>query len=636
MKTIKYFIVITSLALLGLQACMTEEAMDAEPDKIPAAEITPVRFTSATGSGAATRTANSGNDFVTGDSIGIYMTRIADGNAINMSIAENRLFVVKDETKKPLYDLLPAESGQSIYFPVNGDPVWFSAYYPYTPGITDYGYPVNVTNQQDATHIDLLYAKETQGNKGFTRGTLGTNTVKLNFKHQLSKIIINIRRDPGTPNIAQPKSAQINGMPTRAVLQLGDSVVNTLSAEHAGIDMLELPDTASGFDLSLQAIIIPHGIDAGKETVEVLSDRGQFTWPIPFNAGTPVIPENKFKGGKVYTLNLTLQDQGLILFEALIGDWTEYAFTPGVNTGDTTQSRTGRAYSTPVGFDPVTGRYADTLETVFIHPEAPFMMGTSYYPGSNLWPSAPAHKVSLTNAYLLGQTEVTNAQYARFLNAVGATNAGGYIHVPDINALVPLVPSGTNGDTIGNYNATSISLSGSVWTAVAANAQKPVIQTNWYGAMAYATWAGGRLPTEAEWEYAARGTATGDFINGSSNGAGMAASKALGGYAAAPGSGTTDVKTKNPSNWGLYDMFGNAWEWCYDRFLTNNEGYPSNQPVTNPEGTTDAATTFTYAAMRGGGYGDSESRLSIGGSRAINKLDFRDVSVGFRVVFPLK
>ena len=114
MKTIKYFIATICLALLGLQACMTEEEMkNIEP--VPTDEQAPIRFTSATNDETATRTANYGNDFVTGDSIGIYMTRIND--PIILSMAENRIFVVKDETQKPIYDLLPSEAGESIYFP---------------------------------------------------------------------------------------------------------------------------------------------------------------------------------------------------------------------------------------------------------------------------------------------------------------------------------------------------------------------------------------------------------------------------------------------------------------------------------------------------------------------------------------
>ncbi|GHV48825.1 hypothetical protein FACS1894181_05680 [Bacteroidia bacterium] len=634
MKTIKYFIAIISLVLLGLQACMTEETMNSDSGATQKGELTAVQFASVTGSGPATRTTNGGDDWVTGDSIGIYMT--AMGDAINLSTADNRLFRVADASVSPS-PLAPEDPAGTIYYPETGA-VWFAAYYPYLKpgygGIMDYIYPVNVSKQQDTTHIDLLYVKDENGTTGYTKPSINAPIV-LTFKHQLSKIVLNVKRE-ATSNITPPLSALISTMPAAADFNLADGSLANLAAP-TSIETLGLADHPANYDTTFQAIVVPHTLDVGTETVVILTSNRQFTWKIP--AG--VLPGDEFEPGLRYTFNLTLNGDASIEFEAEISQWAEWQAPSGSNpnllTPDTIQAATGTVYSVPIAYIASEKRYTDTLQTVFIHPAKPFMMGSNYsggYVAGGLTTTTPVHKVTLTSSYLLGQTPVTNAQYARFLNAVGAMINGSYTVVPDINALVPLVPTGTYNNRIGTYQG-HINFIGGVWTANATYANHPAIYVNWYGAMAYAIWAGGTLPTEAQWEYAARDTTSAylDFLNGTTDGAGMRAKYAVSGSGTY---GTADVKTKDPSNWQLYDMFGNVYEWCFDRFLTATEGYPADaQPATNPEGTSTAVTPDTRSVIRGGSYYRTDPMLTIG-ARLSELITYSFQDVGFRVAFPLK
>ncbi|SVC47378.1 uncharacterized protein METZ01_LOCUS300232, partial [marine metagenome] len=146
----------------------------------------------------------------------------------------------------------------------------------------------------------------------------------------------------------------------------------------------------------------------------------------------------------------------------------------------------------------------------------------------------------------------------------------------------------------------------------------PVEQVTWYDASAYATKVGKRLPTETEWEYAARGGKKGQVYTYS----GGNDLDAVGWYDDNSGDKTHPVAQKEPNKLGLYDMSGNVYEWCSDWF-----GDYSSSPQTDPQGSNSGA----YRVLRGGGW------LSFGfncrvTNRGGNVPDLRSSSFGFRLV----
>jgi formylglycine-generating enzyme required for sulfatase activity len=209
----------------------------------------------------------------------------------------------------------------------------------------------------------------------------------------------------------------------------------------------------------------------------------------------------------------------------------------------------------------------------------------------------PVHDVTL-DGFWLDQTEMTNAQFAAFLNEEGNQEEGDvtWLDVEDEDCL--------------------IEQSGGEFQPKRGYADHPVIEVSWYGARAYCEWAGGRLPTEAEWEYAARGSEGHIYPWGDED-----PTCDLAQYVSCSGRTVPVGSFPDGASWcDALDMSGNVWEWVADWY-----GDYSSEAQANPTG----PETGENRVLRGGSWDYSPNFLR-GAHRGWAPPDYRFNYGGFR------
>jgi len=297
-------------------------------------------------------------------------------------------------------------------------------------------------------------------------------------------------------------------------------------------------------------------------------------------------------------------------------------------------------------------------ETVLIKAGA-FMMGNTRNDREGDMDERPVREIEITYNYEIGKYELTNVQFLEFLNDAGISSSGyhkGY-KVIDMNDIHDWAWEFEYSDEVFRLKDPE-------------KKKHPVINVTWYDAIYYCNWLsakegfataydrngnllntqglkteditqvqGYRLPTEAEWEYAAKGAKNDAGSSTDYKYAGSNDIEDVGWYWKNSGaeslSGewcivkvlennnwTHEIGQKAPNEIGLYDMSGNVWEWCHDFYYSSYKSIPGNNPIN--------LIRSTYRIGRGGSW-----FLYAKSSRVSNRFKFYpflgDYDIGFRI-----
>jgi formylglycine-generating enzyme required for sulfatase activity len=222
----------------------------------------------------------------------------------------------------------------------------------------------------------------------------------------------------------------------------------------------------------------------------------------------------------------------------------------------------------------------------------------------------PARKIIIKNFYI-SKFEVTNTQFATFLNEKGN----------QIEQNAPWI------DLNGQWNSLKCRIyeKENKFFVEDGFENFPVNYVNWHGANAYCKWLGGRLPTEAEWEYAAKG---GKYFKKKTI---HEIEKNIDQYAWYFNNSEENIHEigqKKANVLGLFDIYGNLWEWCNDYY---NPDYYEKRNRKNPTGPEKG----DYRVIRGGSWTNKTEMIKISNRNALLPSSNK-INIGFRIVFDIE
>lgn len=464
---------------------------------------------------------------------------------------------------------------QQLWWPAGTDKLDFYAYYPYDRNITD---PTQIIYNLDANqnkwnngrpyinNQDLLIAKADNNGKGYGKGDI----VSLNFSHALAMVQLSIPTSGKGAGPDEDTSVTLKGVKLKSTLNLGGE---------------------NGPEVKLASEDNP-AVDVKMHRVEIIGDKESYV---------------------KYTYRALVPAQTLYendaFFQIASGDY----LYQGKGPSGALEATAGSAVT-------FTRTVPNKLHTIKIK-AGTFMMG-SPADDPNYMANEKQHKVTLTQDFRITKYNITNSQFAEFLNAKNVKGVGAGVFA---------------GDGVHSYIYTSdiwnVHWNGSKWEPAKGRDNYPAVCVTWYGANEYALWAGGALPTEAQWEYACRaGTDTpfsfGDYdLNGDIDlDFLLIHAWCISNSQESP----KEVGRLDPNPWGLYDMHGNVSEWCLDLY-DDSYGLTSEQlanGVTDPQG----AISGTKRALRSANYKSNpeDCRSAYRTSAHPNTVQYY---YGFRVVF---
>lgn len=595
------------IALYALSAAFMLTGCDNSQDELVETPSVPVNFQAGM---VASRLADTG-EWELNDEVGIYM------QYANTSLEhENILFAARNLPYKVVNTSTGALASDDriLYYPQE-DAVDFVAYYPYTTEASasdEYKIPLQVNK-------DVLYSK-------VTGKSAADPNVSFPFAHKMAKVTLNIKHGWGAftaGDIQNMTTSDVvfTGMPTEGDLILNDG---TTTVESTSVDdfnpSVKFTTPADGYEASFSALFVPHqGTEYTGRKLQLTVAGENLAWEMP--------DTEKFDVGMHYVYNVTINDTRLVIECTSITPWT----------------------TTLMGND-VSEHTLKGIETVLIK------AGTFTFQGQS---GDDAFQVKLTRDFYMSKYEITNAQYVEFLNDIAdkvevvtynndqhiryitTDYALGSVTTADANPMLIRI-SGIGRPKMIDYDSDTKQFS-----IPSEFENYPVAYVGWFGANEYALWAGGQLPTMAQWQYACKAGSTGKYYT-PFNGGTITVDNILdyancsnmdSGQVDGSDISTVEVGSYPANSWGLYDMYGNVAEWFLDKSAPkkNEEDIQvdpiGTEPATADDNTRVWSTTSwwtMYDTVNSSRYGNrlmESSNVSNPNGGAFSQIS------GFRVIF---